>query len=59
MKRLAATVGNTFPRQGFDPIVEVWLGMAMEVSIQGRGHDYFNEPGARYRSDRANFWSLS
>ncbi|MCA8364030.1 type VI secretion system amidase effector protein Tae4 [Burkholderia contaminans] len=22
-------------------------------------HCYFNEPGARYRTDRANFWSLS
>lgn len=22
-------------------------------------HCYFNEPGAQYRTDRANFWSLS
>ncbi|CAN0643013.1 hypothetical protein BCEP27_20667 [Burkholderia cepacia] len=25
----------------------------------GRDHGYFNEPGTRYRTDRANFWSLS
>ncbi|KVL23008.1 hypothetical protein WL14_25585 [Burkholderia cepacia] len=48
-----------FSASGFDPILEARLGMAVESSIQSRSHGHFNEPGARYRTDRANFWSLS
>ncbi|WP_155637523.1 hypothetical protein [Burkholderia cepacia] len=48
-----------FFASGFDPILKARLRTAMEANIQGRGHGYFNEPGARYRTDRANFWSLS
>ncbi|WP_175850487.1 hypothetical protein [Burkholderia cepacia] len=48
-----------FFASGFDPILEARLGMAVESSIQRRSHGHFNEPGTRYRTDRANFWSLS
>ncbi|RQS36329.1 hypothetical protein DIE03_04035 [Burkholderia sp. Bp8992] len=48
-----------FSASGFDSILEARLGEGDGGEHPGRDHCYFNEPAARYRSDRANFWSLS